>query len=86
MVRLPLLGTAAHIKLLAAPLPAGELDRPATAADAAAAWQHLFSEDVGRSNLPALHRSATIRDVYSALIATEQFRAACGRISASYAW
>jgi hypothetical protein len=33
--------------------------------------------------LPANQR---LRDVYAALIDSEPFRAACGRISASYAW
>ena len=68
-----------------AALPPAELDRPATAADAAAIAQRLFGDSQTRV-VPELHRNATIRDLYEALVATEQFRAACGRISASYAW
>jgi FkbM family methyltransferase len=85
MVRLPLLGTAAHVKLLTASLSAAELDRPAAAADGTAISQRLLGE-IPAGALPALHRSATKRDVYAAVVATEHFRAACGRISASYAW
>jgi FkbM family methyltransferase len=85
MVRLPLLGAAAHLKLLTAGLSPTELDRPATAADAAAIATRLFGDDRQRAQ-PELHRSATIHDLYRVFAATEQFRAACGRISASYAW
>jgi FkbM family methyltransferase len=83
MIRLPLLGAAAHVKLLTAGLSAGDLARGATPADAAAIAQRLFGD---RAVAPELHRNATIREAYESLVATEQFRAACGRISASYAW
>lgn len=85
MVRLPLLGRSAHIKLLTAGLPSAELDHPATAADAAAISQRLFGPAESRDT-PAPRRNATIRDVYAAAVSSEQFLAACGRISASYAW
>lgn len=85
MVRLPLLGRGAHVKLLTAALPAGELDRPATAADATAIAERLFGAQRAPRQ-PALPRSATIRDLYEFFVSTEQFQTACGRISASYAW
>jgi FkbM family methyltransferase len=85
LVRLPLLGASAHIKLLTAGLPAAELDRLATPADAAAISQRLFGPTQD-NRAPALHRSTTIHDLYAAIVTTEQFLAACGRISASYAW
>jgi FkbM family methyltransferase len=85
MVRLPLLGAAAQVKLLTAGLPPAELDRPAATADAAAIAERLFG-DIQERAQPELHRNATIRDLYRAFASTEQFRAACGRISASYAW
>ena len=85
MIRLPLLGAAAHVKLLIAGLTPAELDGPATPADAAVIAKRLFGE-ISVGNSPALHRNATIRDLYHAIVATEHFRAACGRISASYAW
>jgi FkbM family methyltransferase len=83
MIRLPLLGPAAHVKLLTAGLSAADLDRVATPADAAAIAQRLFGD---AAVTPHLHRNATIREAYESLVAAEQFRAACGRISASYAW
>ena len=85
MVRLPLLGTDALIQRLTAGLLASELDRLATAADSLAIQEHLFgSPPAGESQRP--HRNATIRNLYASVVASEQFRAACGRISASYAW
>ena len=85
MVRLPLLGRGAQVALLTAGVPSGELDRPASTADAAAIAERLFGL---RQMLPApqLRRNATIRDLYEAIVATEAFQAACGRISASHAW
>ena len=85
LIRLPLLGAAAHIKLLTAGLTAAALGRPATPADTGAIYKRLFGE-IPTEDTPALHRNATIRDLYQAIVATEPFRAACGRISASYAW
>jgi hypothetical protein len=85
MIRLPLLGAAAHVKLLTASLTAAELDRPATPADVLAISKRLFGEIPGGDSA-ALRRNATIGDLYQAIVATAQFRAACGRISASYAW
>lgn len=85
MIRLPLLGAAAHLKSLTAGLDAAELDRPASPSDVAALSERLFGETPAGTS-PALHRNATIRDLYRAIAASERFRVACGRISASYAW
>jgi FkbM family methyltransferase len=85
LVRLPLLGRRAHLKLLTDSIPPADLDRTATPADTAAVAERLF----GRSQMqpaPELHRNATIRDLYDYVVSTEQFQIACGRISASYAW
>jgi len=84
MVRLPVVGRAALLKRLTAHLTPADLDRKATPADAAAIARRLFGTSAPGE--PRLHRSATIRDLYAAAIASERFRAACGRISASYAW
>jgi hypothetical protein len=84
MVRLPVVGRAALLKRLTAHLKPADLDRKATPADAAAIARRLFGTSAPGE--PRLHRSATIRDLYAAAIASERFRAACGRISASYAW
>jgi FkbM family methyltransferase len=85
MIRLPLLGRAAHVALLTAGLDKAELDRAATAADAAAVQDRLFGPGDPKDSFP-LRRNATIRDVYEAIVSTEHFLTACGRISASHAW
>ena len=45
--------------------------------------RHPGPEWISDLKLPA---GATVRDLYGALVETGLFRAACGRISASYAW
>ena len=85
MIRLPLLGRNAFVNRLTAGLAPADLDRPATAADVAAIAQRLFGQ-VPQPEQRELHRNATIRDIYTAMVATEAFRTACGRISASSAW
>ena len=66
---------------------AAELDRPAEAADLCRIWQRLFGpqappqvEDLG------LGADASVRSLYAAIAESDAFRAACGRISASYGW
>jgi len=87
MVRLPLLPRDLLLDLLTADLSADVLARPADAADIAQAAAHLFGPEAALSaaelKLPA---GASLRDVYAAIIDSDRFRAACGRISASYAW
>jgi FkbM family methyltransferase len=88
MIRLPLLQADRLCELLAAGLPATALDRAATGADIAAAHEQLFGGPPATCLTARLHLScnATMCELYRAIIATDQFRAACGRISASYAW
>jgi hypothetical protein len=64
-----------------------DLDRPATAADVAAVTARLFGA------APALQHGdiavagrERIRDVYAKIVESDAFRAACGRIAASYSW
>jgi hypothetical protein len=63
------------------------LEKPAGADDIARAIERLFGPDAMLSaadfTLPPAPR---LREVYAALIDGDHFRAACGRISASYAW
>ena len=87
MIRLPLLDRDLLCRLLTADIAAAELEKPATADDVARAAARLFGlnpapsvQDLKLSPRPSL------REVYAAFIDTDQFRAACGRISASYAW
>jgi FkbM family methyltransferase len=88
MVRLPLLDAEAILSLLAGRLQATDLGKTATATDIALAHERLFGgrpSDAWVAGL-ALSRDATTRELYLRIIASERFRAACGRISASYAW
>src|SRR5262245_38005653 len=87
MTRLPLMDRGLLLERLTADIPPSALEQPADAAAVAHAIERLFGSDPALSNedfklLPA----SRLREVYAALIASDQFRAACGRISASYAW
>jgi FkbM family methyltransferase len=88
MVRLPLLPPDEVAERLTASLEPDDLSRPATRTDLAAVHQRLF----GKPPPPewdaalALRPSASLRDLYRHAVTTDTFRAACGRISASYAW
>jgi FkbM family methyltransferase len=88
MTRLPLWDRGLLCELCTADLDAGELEKPAGAEDVARAAERLFGADLAPERIGelALPAQATIRDVYAALVETDLFRAACGRISASYAW
>jgi len=84
----PLIDHQKLVTLLTTGLPPGSLDRPATDTDIVGACERVFghlpqSEWTDELQLPP---QATIRDVYARLVETDRFRAACGRISASYAW
>ena len=87
MTRLPLMDRGVLLERLTAGISPAALEGPAGAADIAAAIERVFGPDHAPSvtglALPPMPR---LRDVYAALIASDQFRAACGRISASYAW
>ena len=84
MARLPLLDPATLVELLTADLPASSLDSLATQADVAKAQERLFGP--GKKAAPALPAGITVRQLYAKLAETDEFRAALGRISASYAW
>jgi FkbM family methyltransferase len=87
MTRLPLLPRHFLYDRLTADIPSALLERAATADDIAQIIERLLGPDapglVETLNVPAPPR---LRDVYAALIDTDRFRIACGRISASYAW
>src|SRR5580692_3867426 len=87
MTRLPVLDRGLLVELLTAGLDPAELDRPAQEADLARIWADLFGPQAasGRANL-RLPPDASIRGLYAAIAETDLFRAACGRISASYGW
>jgi FkbM family methyltransferase len=85
MIRLPLMSP----DTLAEPLINGlDAARPAQPADIAAAHQRLFGLPAPNTWTDSLRLStdATLGDLYRSAAATEAFRIACGRISASSAW
>jgi FkbM family methyltransferase len=87
MTRLPLLDRGLLLELLTAGLTEAELDRRADEAELARIWARLF----GEQSAPALEElklpaQASVRRLYEAIVESDQFRAACGRISASYGW
>jgi FkbM family methyltransferase len=85
--RLPLIQHDLLCGLLTADIPSAVLEKPASPGDVAQVAERLFGPDAPEMadnlKLPAAPR---LRDVYSAVIDTDRFRIACGRISASYAW
>jgi FkbM family methyltransferase len=87
MIRLPVLDRALVLELMTNGLPAAELDRRAEPTDLARIWGRLFGPQAPPApaslKLPA---DASIRSLYGAIAETDLFRAACGRISASYGW
>src|SRR5262245_1102858 len=87
MTRLPLLEREVLLELVTVGVGSAALEQPAGAAGITGAIERLFGPDAGLSRedlrLPVLPR---LREVYAALVESDQFRTACGRISASYAW
>jgi FkbM family methyltransferase len=87
LTRLPLIEREILCQRLTAGIPRDALDKPAGAADIADAIERLFGPDAallaGHLCLPP---SPRVRDVYAAIVQTDALCAACGRISASYAW
>jgi FkbM family methyltransferase len=87
MTRLPLLGRDILLELLTADIGSAALEQPAGADGIANAIERVFGPDgeQSRTNLK-LPPAPSLHQVYAALVDSDQFRAACGRISASYAW
>jgi FkbM family methyltransferase len=87
-VRLPLAAPDILVERLTAGIAKADLAAPADAAAIAAVYDRLF----GGKPAPQweaeleLSRDATTWDLYHSAVTSDVFRAACGRISASYAW
>jgi FkbM family methyltransferase len=81
MAKLPLAPRELLLTLLTADLSPQVLTAPATASDLAAISERLFGTAAS-----APSTAASIRDAYARLIDSDRFRAACGRICASYSW
>src|SRR5262249_10833701 len=83
MLRLPLLPPDVLFQILTADVPAANLVQPASESSIDMAIARVLGPDAKPAleelDLPEAPR---LRDVYFAIINTDQFRAACGRISA----
>jgi FkbM family methyltransferase len=88
MVRLPMMPVETIVEQLISGLDPADSDRLARPSDLAAVHRRLFGRPAtpNWANILRLAPNATIRDLYRSAVATESFRAACGRISASSAW
>jgi FkbM family methyltransferase len=87
MTRLPLLGHDVLLELVTTDIAAAALEGPADTDAVADAIERLFGPDATLSSKDVLLSAApSLREVYAALVDSDQFRTACGRISASYAW
>ena len=85
MIRLPLLDRAVLLDLVTTGVSAAALEQPAGARDVAHAVERLLGPNGSTAEF-GLPPSPRLREVYAALIDSDRFRIACGRISASYAW
>src|SRR5260370_42106326 len=87
MARLPLLARDVLLDFITTGISPAALDQPAGMDVIAGAIERLFGPDAAMSRnelrLPAVPR---LREVYAALVHTDRFHTACGRISASYPW
>jgi FkbM family methyltransferase len=83
MAKLPLTPPDTFLDLLTAGLSSETLAAPATESAIAALSDRVFAPPPLRV---ATERGDTIRDIYRRIIDSDRFRAACGRICASYAW
>jgi FkbM family methyltransferase len=81
MAKLPLAPPDDLLALLTSGLAPQALAAPAAASDIAAIATQLFG-----SGPDAPTSAASIRDAYLSVIDSDRFRAACGRICASYSW
>jgi FkbM family methyltransferase len=79
--KLPLMDRGELLDLLTRNVP--DLDRTAAATDLAAVGARLLGPAAPQQSAPP---GETIREAYRRIIDSDEFRAACGRIAASYAW
>jgi FkbM family methyltransferase len=79
--KLPLMDRGELLSLLTSNVP--HLDRTATAADIAAIGERLLGPAAAQQIAP---QHETIREAYRRIMDSDAFRAATGRIAASYAW
>jgi hypothetical protein len=80
--RLPLLDRSVVLGRVTAGIP----DGPASEADAVAALARLSADQPTPHQIVRPSPGESVHRLYARLIDSDLFRAACGRISASYAW
>jgi FkbM family methyltransferase len=85
---LPLLGQAEILSLLTAGIPEEVLSTPVTEKNFSNVIERLFGQIPAPQQMQdvSLAKADSIRALYRQIIGTDAFRAACGRIAASYAW
>ena len=81
---LPLIDQARLFDLLTAGV--ADLGRPASTAERAAIAARLLGDPTAVQQIGAPQGNETIAEAYRRIIDSDPFRAACGRIAASYAW
>jgi FkbM family methyltransferase len=81
LAKLPLMDRGDLLALLTSNVP--DLDRTATATDVAAIGICLLGSAAPQQRA---RQHETIREAYWRIIDSDEFRTACGRIAASYAW
>jgi hypothetical protein len=86
MAKLPLVARPTLLGLLTAGLPPAALSAVATESGIAAIFSRLFGSPPDLHAIARPPGPASIRDIYLRVIDSDRFRAACGRICASYAW
>jgi FkbM family methyltransferase len=87
MLHLPLLDPQLVRQFLTIDIPADTLARAAAPEDIANAIQRVFgSEAAIAPGELGLRSDPSLGEVYEAIVDSDRFRAACGRISASYGW
>ena len=84
LAKLPLMDRSVLLEILTAGLT--DPDRPAAAGDMETLQARLFGASAALQQVAPPQGGESIRDVYRKVIDSDAFRAATGRIAASYAW
>jgi FkbM family methyltransferase len=88
MTDLPLLDSDLLFEMLTMEIARDLLDAPAGQQEIASAVERVFGPAAAATATERLHlpNAPNLGDIYHAIVASDEFRAAAGRISASYAW
>ena len=88
MIRLPLMSSDILVERLTSAINVAHHGRRIDACDIELTYIRLFGKaaPAGWSSELGLAPATTVRDLYRSAVDSEDFRLACGRISASSAW